>query len=310
MTDKMRVYALKVDVDWSKDVHASLLEGVGRFGWSYTKDDSGHPIGSADLEQLKAKIETNGWPSLNQDDQARYQAFLLDLKRGDWIVYVNVPEWGRCTIAQVTGPYYWKALGDDFNHCFSVDPKSVHSFDRNADIVHPALRARLKLQGRWWHIYAEHEFRALISNLTAGVVAKPSTAFTDASTLRREIEPLLQEITTRVQWTHPNYGLEALLEIVFNNIPGVRTASFTSSSTTSTPTRKTNIGSRPTPMCNFISRRQARPGSIRSRYGSRSCRGSRSAAPPSQASNSSLESANVKVFGCRPVTEVAANSAA
>jgi DDE superfamily endonuclease len=42
--------------------------------------------------------------------------------------------------------------------------------------------------------------------------------------------------------------------------------------------KKKNVGSRPTPMCNFISRRQARPGSIRSRYGSRSCRGSRSAA--------------------------------
>ena len=43
-----------------------------------------------------------------------------------------------------------------------------------------------------------------------------------------------------------------------------RTANFTSSSTTSTPTRRTSLGSRPTPMCNFISRRQARPGSIRS----------------------------------------------
>ena len=57
-------------------------------------------------------------------------------------------------------------------------------------------------------------------------------------------------------------------------------------STTSTPTRKTNIGSRPTPTCNFISRRQVRPGSIRSRYGFRSCRGSRLAAPPSQAPSS------------------------
>lgn len=38
-------------------------------------------------------------------------------------------------------------------------------------------------------------------------------------------------------------------------------------------TRNTNIGSRPTPTCNFISRRQVRPGSIRSRHGFRSCRG-------------------------------------
>lgn len=50
--------------------------------------------------------------------------------------------------------------------------------------------------------------------------------------------------------------------------------------------RKTNIGSRPTPARNFSSRRQMRPGSIRSRYGFRSCRGSRLAGPPSQASSS------------------------
>ena len=41
------------------------------------------------------------------------------------------------------------------------------------------------------------------------------------------------------------------------------------------PTRRTSSGSRPIPMCNFISRRPARRGSTRSRYGSRSCRGSR-----------------------------------
>ncbi|MHC2806820.1 transposase [Bradyrhizobium diazoefficiens] len=41
-----------------------------------------------------------------------------------------------------------------------------------------------------------------------------------------------------------------------------------------------------TPTCNFISRRQVRHGSIRSKYGFPSCRGSRSAAPPSRASSS------------------------
>ena len=62
--------------------------------------------------------------------------------------------------------------------------------------------------------------------------------------------------------------------------------SFTSSSITSTPTRRTRIGSRHIPMSNFISPRPARPGSTRSRYGSPSCRDSRSAALPSPLSNS------------------------
>ena len=65
-----------------------------------------------------------------------------------------------------------------------------------------------------------------------------------------------------------------------------RAESFTSSSTTSTPTRRMRTGLKPILMCNSISRRQVRPGSIRSRYGFRSCRGSRSAEPPSQASSS------------------------
>ena len=66
----------------------------------------------------------------------------------------------------------------------------------------------------------------------------------------------------------------------------IRAESFTSSSTISTPIKRTRTGSKPIPTCNSISRRQVRHGSIRSRFGSRSCRGSRSAALPSQASSS------------------------
>ena len=166
----MHVYALKgdPDFDWVDDVHASLQEGVGRFGWSYMKDDNGRSLGSADLRQLKLKIDTTGWNSLTEDEQLRYQPFLLDLNDGDWVVYVNIPKWGRCTVARVTGPYYWDHKSDDFNHCFRVDPKSVRDFDRNDVIVRPALNTRLKLPGRYWRIYAEEEFKALLTGLDTG----------------------------------------------------------------------------------------------------------------------------------------------
>ena len=61
---------------------------------------------------------------------------------------------------------------------------------------------------------------------------------------------------------------------------------FMNSVTTAFPNRKLHVILNLN-TCNFFSRRQARPGSIRSRSGSRSCRGSRLAAHPSQASNSS-----------------------
>jgi len=160
----MQVYALRVE-ERAKEVYASLGSGVGRFGWSYMHNENGTPLDDADLTRLKSKIDDAGWNSLTKEDQDRYQAFLLDLKEGDWVVYINVPTYGRCTVARVIGPYYWQHIGDDFNHCFPVDPKSVHDFDRNAGFVHPYLRARLVLQGKKWHIYAVDEFKALLKAL-------------------------------------------------------------------------------------------------------------------------------------------------
>jgi hypothetical protein len=78
------------------------------------------------------------------------------------------------------------------------------------------------LQRRWWHIYAEDEFKALISKIAASSVSELRTPILNALLLGHEIEPLLEKITTRVQRTHPNFGLEELLEIVFKSIPGVR----------------------------------------------------------------------------------------
>jgi hypothetical protein len=50
-------------------------------------------LSGADLRRLKSKVDTTGWNSLTKDEQSRYQAFLLDLKEGDWVIYVNVPQW-------------------------------------------------------------------------------------------------------------------------------------------------------------------------------------------------------------------------
>jgi hypothetical protein len=222
---EVQVYALKGDADWAETISNSLKAGVGRFGWSYMKADDGTPLGDADLRRLKTKIDAQGWGSFTIDEQARYQAFLLELRRGDYVIYVNVPEWGRCTVAQVKAPYYWECNGaadSDFNHRFRVDPATIYEFDRNDASVAPALSARLKLQGRYWRIYATEEFNALLASLKAGVSPQPRTAQSNASLLSREIEPLLKDITKKVQRTSPNYDLEALLELLFAKVPGVR----------------------------------------------------------------------------------------
>lgn len=206
------IYALKGSGEWF-DILPSLKTGVGRFGWSY--------IESADLRKLKQRIDDNGWDSLSDEEKDCYQSFLLDFKAGDYVVYINVPERGKCTVAKITGQYQWKFEDQDFNHRFPVDPNSVHVFDRNDASVHPALRSRLKLQGRWWRIYLKDEFNELLELLKKGVSPAKRSPDANLRFLSNEIQPFLLNITQRIHHTHPNYDLECLLAEVFKKIPGV-----------------------------------------------------------------------------------------
>ncbi len=207
------IYALKGDADWCDVVFSSLQKGEGRFGWSYVE--------SADIRKLKQRIDTDGWESLSQEEKDCYQAFLLDFKTGDYVVYINLPEWGKCTVAKVTGEYQWRFEDEDFNHRFPVDPSTVYVFDRNDASVHPALRSRLKLQGRWWRIYVKDEFAELLEVLKKGVAPTQRTPEANLRFLSKEIQPFLLNITQRIHHTHPNYDLECLLAEVFKKIPGV-----------------------------------------------------------------------------------------
>jgi len=151
------IYALRVDSEWCDKIFSALQNGEGRFGWSYVK--------TADLYQLRTKIESEGLDSLSEDEKNCYQSFLLDIEEGDYVVYINMPEWGKCSVARVTGSYFWRYDEGDFNHRFPVEPKSVFVFDRNAPEVHPELSARLKLRWRFWRVDVKDKFDALVQNL-------------------------------------------------------------------------------------------------------------------------------------------------
>lgn len=208
------IYALKVNDEWSDSILTSLKNGEGRFGWSYIKD--------ADLQQLKSKIETNGWDALSGDEKECYQSFLLEIEADDYVVYINVPEWGKCTLARTTGHYMWRFEDDDFNHRFPVDPTSIIIFDRNDAIVHPALSSRLKLQGRYWRIYVKEEFEALVTKAKEGASGTQRTAKINLAFLSEELKPLLEKITEKIHHTHPNYELEGLVAETLKKVPGVK----------------------------------------------------------------------------------------
>ncbi len=210
------IYALKGANDPERDAktYESLKKGVGRFGWSYVE--------TADLGKLQASINTEGWDSLTTDQKDCYQPFLLDIKKGDYVVYINIPEWGKCTLARVTDSYFWSWEDEDFNHRFEVDPKSVRHFDRNDAIVHPALSRRLKLQGKYWRIYLQKEFESLVDSLKKGKHGHFQTKETSLNRFRDEILPDLESITNKIHHVYPGSSLEKLIAEIFRSVPSVK----------------------------------------------------------------------------------------
>ena len=67
---------------------------------------------------------------------------MLDIQKDDWIVHINVPEWGKCTTAKVISGYSFEKEGNevgDFRHMIGIDKESVIIFDRNDDNVLPIV---------------------------------------------------------------------------------------------------------------------------------------------------------------------------
>ena len=211
------IYALKNSTDRDRDAitYNCLQKGVGRFGWSNVE--------TADLKKLQAKIDARN--SLTDEERDCYHPFLLGIKENDYVVYINIPEWGKCTLARVTGLYFWKwdGEGSDFNHRFPVDPESIRVFDRNDAIVHPALSRRLKLQGKFWRIYELHEeFKFLVDSLKKGEDGQPRTMETSLHWFKKEIQPDLESITKKIQRAYPGSDLEKPIAEIFRNVPGVK----------------------------------------------------------------------------------------
>ena len=212
----MTIYAIKAppkkeDVEM---VFESLIRGEGRFGWSDTE--------TADLRELKTRINEHGWDTLSDDEKDCWHPFLLDFQDGDYVVIVNAPEWGKCTLAKVTGEYRWRWENGDFNHRFPVDPASVKTFDRNDAMVEPALSTRLKLRGRHWTIYAKDEFMQLVKELVKGTPPSKRTPESERKRLSKAVQPHLLQITESIQSTYPGTSLEGFVAQVFERVPGIK----------------------------------------------------------------------------------------
>ena len=142
-------------------VSKSLKEGISRFGWGYKN--------KLDIRELAPKP----WDEMTKEEIEIYnkQNFLLNIKKGDWLVHINIPSHGQVTAGQVIEEYNFDKENNeinDFRHFFKLDKDSIVEFDRNDDFVPEIISKKLKLRGRYWTIKNKDEFLKIIDaiNLT------------------------------------------------------------------------------------------------------------------------------------------------
>lgn len=221
----MKIYALKGPsfADYNNEdvlqkvqkfLSDSIKNGVSRFGWSY--------IDTADLKELQNKQ----WQKMTEEEKNCWAKanFLLGVEKGDWVVHVNLPQWGRCIAGQVFETYSFdkdKNDFEDYRHLLKLDKNTIVEFDRNDEAVLPIISSRLKLQGRYWTIQYVDEFLQTIQNVKAESLGKKENESVGIFYLKKDLSESLKQITAKIQKTHPAGKLENLIADVFRKIPGV-----------------------------------------------------------------------------------------
>ncbi len=202
----MTIWAFnKVDDDQARKlVYQSVINGKSRFGWS-----------QKDEHNLKGNVWSE-WHSK--------QLFLLQVKKGDWIVHINTPCWGNCVAAQATSEYGFDeglecSWGRDFRHFIEVDTNSIVEFDRKDKNVLPTVN--LNPRQRYHRIYAVDDFLKSIDNLKYNRVNLNDGESKEIFHLKEKTDKFLKEITSLIHETHRSKNLERFFSAVFKKIPGV-----------------------------------------------------------------------------------------
>jgi len=197
MKTQVFAFAKIEDKDARQKVYQEIKNGKSRFGmWSQK-------------ESLK-------------EERYNKNAILLRIKKGDWIVHVNMPKYGKCVAAQTIGEYDFDAgveckWGYDFKNFIPIDKETIIEFDRNDPNILSSVN--LAPRRRAQRILQVSDFIESIDNLKKGVysdIAKRDRAVTH---LQQKVSKILPDITAQIQRMNKSKEFERFLMRIFENLP-------------------------------------------------------------------------------------------
>jgi hypothetical protein len=147
---------------------------------------------------------------------------LLSVKKGDWIVHVNMPNYGKCIAVKTTSEYQFDegikcSWGNDFNNFFYVDIDTIIEFDRNNSNILPSVN--LAPRRRVQRISKVRDFLISLENLKNGFYDTAKKEDICIIHLQNKVEKLLPQITSHIQEMNRSKNFESFLHRIFSNMP-------------------------------------------------------------------------------------------
>ncbi len=142
---------------WHLQIHKELRNGRARFGFSLSQE--------SDLSKMRPKIRFN-WKKLSANDRNYWQraAFLLEMKEGDYLLYVDMPVAGKSSLVKIKGKYSfaepWDPEGkESFRHLLPCE--FIADLENENSAVRQFLEA-FELRETWSRIVVGEKFESLI----------------------------------------------------------------------------------------------------------------------------------------------------
>lgn len=197
MAQQVFTFAKVDDKEARLNVYEEIKQGKSRFGmWNQKKSLKDELIGK--------------------------QAILLRIRKGDWIVHVNMPEYGKCVAVQTVGEYEFDAgikckWGSDFNNYLPIDPNSIIEFNRNNPNIIPSVNLAPKRRAQ--RILEVGDFFKSMDNLKNGSFDKIKQSDKSVVHLQDKIGSLLPQITAHIHEMNNSKEFERFLHRIFESMP-------------------------------------------------------------------------------------------
>jgi hypothetical protein len=194
------------------------------FAFARIEDDDARKLLYEEIKQGRSRFGMwNQIKSLKEEYFGRNR-LLLEIHKGDWIVHINMPEYGKCVAVQAAGEYQFDtgvtcSWGQDFNNVIPNDPSTIVQFDRSDKNVLPSVN--LSPMKRIQRVHQVDDFLKSIVNLKQGKY-RPSDGGRSAIHLKNRLLKLLPEITKAIHEMNKSKEFERFLDGIFSALPNTK----------------------------------------------------------------------------------------